>query len=150
MVKIDINTILENTDKYYYYITSPSKTIFLSSNNDKNKAREIALEKLKPNIKNLIGKNIILITIKNYEKKFKENKELNIIGGPIAFEIQMELVKNESKISSGDKSKRYIYLSEKYIKKNISNITIKLKDIIDDYKNNELNCQKGILCLSIL
>jgi serine/threonine protein phosphatase PrpC len=54
------------------------------------------------------------------------------------------------KISSGDKSKRNVYLSKKFIKKNSSDITIKLIDVINDYKNNELNCQKGILCMSIL
>jgi len=150
MSKINISDILKNVNKYHYYISSSTKTIFLSSSNDKKEARELALQKLAPNIKNLIGKNIILVSIKNVESKYNDEDKLNIVGGPITFEIQTEIIKSENKISSGDKSKRNVYLSKKFIKKNSSDITIKLKDIINDYKNNELNCQKGILCMSIL
>jgi len=155
MGKLNINNIFENINKYHYYISSASKTIFLTSSNNKKEAREVALQKLEPNIKNLIGKNIILVTIKNIENKFNslnndEDNKLNTIGGPITFEIQTEIIKSENKISSGDKSKRNVYLSEKFIKKHSDDITIKLKDVVNDYKNNELNCQKGILCMSIL
>jgi hypothetical protein len=139
MSKINISEILKNVNKYHYYISSSTKTIFLSSSNDKKEARELALQKLAPNIKNLIGKNIILVSIKNVESKYNDEDKLNIIGGPITFEIQTEIIKSENKISSGDKSKRNVYLSEKFIKKNISDITVKLKDVINDYKNNELN-----------
>lgn len=148
MGKINIKEIVEGINTYYYFISSTSKTIFLSSSNDKDEAKELALKKLTPNIKNLIGKNIILVTVKNTEKKYK--KDATIIGGPIKFELQNEIIASIDKIKSGDKSKRNVFLSEKYIKKNLEDITIKLKEVVNDYKNNELNCQQGILCLSIL
>jgi hypothetical protein len=148
MGKINIKEILEGINTYYYFISSTSKTILLSSNNDKDEARELALKKLAPNIKNLIGKNVILVTVKNTEKKY--NKDATLFGGPITFELQNEIIGSYDKIKSGDKSKRNVFLSEKYIKKNIEDVTSKLKDVVNDYKNNELNCQKGILCLSIL
>jgi hypothetical protein len=141
--------LVNNANKYHYYITSQTKIIQLSSANNKSEAKRLALEKLKPNIKNLIGKNIILVKIKNIEKKYN-NDSNQLYGGPIAFEIENEIISSENKIKSGDKSKRTIFLSEKFIKKNIDNITIKLKNIVNDYKNNNLNCQQGILCMSIL
>lgn len=148
MGKINIKEILEGVNTYYYFISSTSKTILLSYNNDKDEARKLALTKLAPNIKNLIGKNVILVTIKNTEKKYKKDETL--FGGPITYELQNEIIASSDKIKSGDKSKRNVFLSEKYIKKNIEDITDKLKDVVNNYKNNELNCQKGILCLSIL
>ena len=150
MTKINIDEIIKNIDKYHYYISSTNKTIFLSSSNNKEEARSIALKKLAPNIINLIGKNVILVTIRNIENKFKENIDFNTTGGPIVFELENEFIKSNTKISSGDKSKRNVYLSEKYIKKNKSNILVKLKDIVNDYKNNQLSCQQGILCMTIL
>jgi hypothetical protein len=149
MSKINIEKIFEDLDIYFYYISSSSKTIFLSSSKEKTNAKELALEKLKPNIKSLIGKNIILVKIKNVEKKYN-NDSNQLYGGPIAFEIENEIISSENKIKSGDKSKRTVFLSEKFIKKNIDNITIKLKNVVNDYKNNNLNCQQGILCMSIL
>ncbi len=148
MGKININEIVDGVSKYYYFISSSTKTILLSSSDEKDDARQLALEKLKPNIKNLIGKNVILVTVKNVEKKYK--KDMETFGGPITFELQTEIINSETKIKSGDKSTRNVFLSEKYIKKNIDDITSKLKDVVNDYKNNELNCQKGILCMSVL
>jgi hypothetical protein len=148
MGKININEILEETNIYNYFISSPSKTILLSSSNNKEEAKKLALQKLSPNIENLIGKNIILVTIKNSEKKYK--KDATLTGGPITFELQTEIIKSSDKIKSGDKSTRNVFLSEKFIKKNKDDITIKIKDIVNDFKNNELNCQKGILCMSVL
>jgi hypothetical protein len=148
MEKINIKEILEDIDTYFYFISSTSKTILLSSSNDKDDAKQNALQKLSPNIKNLVGKNVILVTIKDTEKKYK--KDATLWGGPITFELQTEIIDSPTKIKSGDKSKRNVFLSEKYIKKNKEDITKKLKDVVNDYKNNELNCQKGIICLSIL
>ena len=131
VICIFINEILEGTNTYYYFISSTSKTILLSSSDNKDEARELALEKLAPNIKNLIGKNVILVTVKNTEKKYK--KDATLTGGPISFELETEIIKSSDKIKSGDKSKRNVYLSEKFIKKNIDDITIKLKDIVFEY-----------------
>ena len=115
MGKINIKEILEGVNTYYYFISSTSKTILLSYNNDKDEARKLALTKLAPNIKNLIDKNVILVTIKNTEKKYKKDETL--FGGPITFELQNEIIASSDKIKSGDKSKRNVFLSEKYIKK---------------------------------
>ena len=112
---MNINEILEGVNTYYYFISSTSKTILLSYNNDKDEAKELALTKLAPNIKNLIGKNVILVTIKNKEKNYEENSEFTC--GPIAFELQNEIIKSSSQIKSGDRSTRVVYLSEKYIEK---------------------------------
>ena len=149
---INIEDIINTVPKYHYYISSSTKTVLIGSSNDKKEAKTLALKKLAPNILNLLGKKIILVTIKNTEKKFKndQNDNLKIIGGPIRFELQNEIIKSNKKIISGDKSKRYVYLSEKYIKKNVDDITNGLKNVVNDYKNNELNCQKGVLCMSIL
>ena len=146
---MDYKDIVNNVKKYHYYVVTKTKIGFLSSSNNKSESKKLALEKLKPNIKNLIGKNIILVKIKNVEKKYN-NDSNQLYGGPIAFEIENEIISSENKIKSGDKSKRTVFLSEKFIKKNIDNITIKLKNVVNDYKNNNLNCQQGILCMSIL
>ena len=145
---MNIYEILEGTNIYHYFIGSPSKLASLSSSDDKHEARKLALQKLSPNTKNLTGKNVILVTIKNTEKNYKENSEFTC--GPIAFELQNEIIKSSSQIKSGDGSTRVVYLSEKYIEKNIEDITVKLRDVVTDYKNNELNCQQGVLCMSIL
>ena len=145
---MNINEILEGTNIYHYFIGSPSKLASLSSSDDKHEARKLALQKISPNTKNLTGKNVILVTIKNTEKNYKEKPEFTC--GPIAFELQNEIIKSSSQIKSGDKSTRVVYLSEKYIEKNIEDITVKLRDVVTDYKNNELNCQQGVLCMSIL
>ena len=112
---MNINEILEGTNIYHYFIGSPSKLASLSSSDDKHEARKLALQKLSPSIKNLTGKNVILVTIKNTEKNYIEKPEFTC--GPIAFELQNEIIKSSSQIKSGDRSTRVVYLSEKYIEK---------------------------------
>ena len=73
-----------------------------------------------------------MVTIKNTEKNYKEKSAF--ICGPIAFELQNEIIKLSSHIKSGDRSARIVYLSEKYIEKNIEDITLKLNDVVTDYK----------------
>jgi hypothetical protein len=119
-MKLDIDKIIKNSNKYHYYITSTNKTIFLSSDNNKKTARKLALEKLTPNIDKLINKKVVLIKIKNIKDEFEKQ--------------------SNDKISSIDEGiDNVVYLSEKFIKKNQDNIAIKMKDIVNDYVNDKLN-----------
>lgn len=143
--------LVNNAYKYHYYITTQTKIIHLSSSNDKSEAKKIALEKLKPNIDNLIGKKIILIRIKSIETKYNNDKKktLNVTGGPIVFNIERGIIKSKSKIKNyKEGGNNSIYLSEKYIKKNKLNLTKDLTTIIKDYILEKLNF--GLLNLNIL
>jgi hypothetical protein len=142
--------LVNNANKYHYYITSQTKIIQLSSANNKSEAKRLALEKLKPNIDNLIGKKIVLIRIKSIESQYNnKNTVLNVIGGPIVLKIERGLIKSKSKIQNYEEGgNTLIYLSEKYIKKNKLNLTKDLNKIIKDYILEKLNL--GLLNLNIL
>jgi hypothetical protein len=141
---MDYDVIIKNNDKYRYYAISSTKTIFLSSSNSKLEAQNLALEKLKPNIQNLIGKTILLVKLKSvvnaYEKQKIKKNSLNMIGGPLKFELEDGLIKSATKIknvvASGGTN---IYLSDKYIKKNKDNLFIDIKKVISNYFKNMNN-----------
>ena len=133
--------IIDKVDKYYYFIISTKKIILLSSSNDLKDAKKIAIEKLEPNIDKFIDKKLIFIKIINTYDKFKnDNSGINIIGGPIAFEILIGTISNKKKIKNDKEtgSNKY-YLSKKYIKKNIDNISIDVKKVVKKYHKNLLN-----------
>lgn len=142
--------LVNNANKYHYYITSQTKIIHLSSANNKSEAKKLALEKLKPNINNLIGKKIVLIRIKSIESQYNNKTTvLNVIGGPIVLKIERGLIKSKNKIQNYEEGgNTSIYLSEKYIKKNKLNLTKDLNKIIKDYILEKLNL--GLLNLNIL
>lgn len=130
--------IIESVYKYYYYVVSPAKTILLSSSNSLADAKEKAIKKLEPQIKKFIGKKLVFIKISNTYDKFKKekaNKEnLNLIGGPIAFEVLAGLIDDEKKINNEKETgNNKYYLSKKYIKSNIDNIIVDLPKIAKQY-----------------
>ena len=95
--------IVNIAKKYHYYAISTHKTIFLSASNKKSDAKRLALEKLKPNINNLIGKKLVVVKIKSIAKEFEKQKtsdELKIIGGPILLKFERGLIKSPKKISN--------------------------------------------------
>ena len=140
--------IVNNINKYHYFIASTSKTILLGSSNDKSEAKKLALKKLEPNIDNFIGKKLILLRIKSVESAFekqKENKLLSIIGGPIEINIEHGIIKSKNKIENKQASgNTLVYISKKYLKTH----TIDLKSIINDFVINKLN--KGLFNQTIL
>ena len=140
--------IVNNINKYHYFIASTSKTILLGSSNDKSEAKKLALKKLEPNIDNFIGKKLILLRIKSVESAFekqKENKLLSIIGGPIEINIEHGIIKSKNKIENKQASgNTLIYISKKYLKTH----KIDLKSIINDFVINKLN--KGLFNQTIL
>ena len=140
--------IVNNINKYHYFIASTSKTVLLSSSNDKSEAKKLALKKLEPNIDNFIGKKLILLRIKSVESAFekqKENKLLSIIGGPIEINIEHGIIKSKNKIENKQASgNTLVYISKKYLKTH----TIDLKSIINDFVINKLN--KGLFNQTIL
>lgn len=140
--------IVNNMNKYHYFIASTSKTILLSSSNDKSEAKKLALKKLEPNIDNFIGKKLILLRIKSVESAFekqKEDKLLSIIGGPIEINIEHGIIKSKNKIENKQASgNTLVYISKKYLKTH----TIDLKSIINDFVINKLN--KGLFNQTIL
>jgi hypothetical protein len=144
----NINDILYNYDKYYYYIANTEKTILLSSSNDLKRAQKEALIKLKPNIDNLINKNIILVSINNVESEYKKDEKFNLIGGPIQIQLKYQIIKSKSKIIDGDGSVENVYLTDKYIEENKNNLLSELKKYVTDFKNNKLNSQQGIFNIS--
>lgn len=148
---MDYIKIVNECNKYHYYITTKTKIIFLSSSNKKSEAKAIALLKLKPNINNLIGKNLILIRVKCIINSYNDNnnRTLNIMGGPIVIIIKRGLIMSENIIKNYQEGgNNNIYLSENYIIKNKLNILVDLINIITDYINDNLN--KGLLNLNIL
>lgn len=148
---MNIKEIIKENGNYIYIITSANKTILLSSSNSKNEAKEFALKKLQPNIKNLIGKKIYLITLKNISKKDLKNQEENtikLLGGPLMIEIEKVLIINENKLKNeGGVGNNKIYFSEKYLKeKSVSHEII--KKITSDYHNEKL--KNGPLDVNII
>jgi hypothetical protein len=135
---MDYKDIINTTKKYHYFIKSSTKVIHLSESNSKDEAKNLALEKLKPNIKNLIGKNLIFLKIKT--SKPENDNSLKLVGGSIVFEFENGLIKSESKIKNeleGGNNK--IYLSDKYIKNNKTNLVKDYKKIITNYYDNKIN-----------
>jgi hypothetical protein len=128
--------IIDLVDKYYYFIVSPKKVILLSSSNDLGEAKKLAIEKLEPKIEQFIGKKLIFVKIINTYTKFKDKNtnELGLIGGPIAFEFLSGLVENKKKIvNEKEIGNNKYYLSKKYIKENIDNISQKLQKVVKKY-----------------
>ena len=130
--------IIGNVNKYYYFIVSPNKTILLSSSNDLEEAKINAIKKLEPKIETFIGKKLVFIKIINTYKKFKNNSNtLNLIGGPIAFEFMSGLIENKKQIKNEKESgNNKYYLSKKYIRENIDDISKDLKKVVKKYLNN--------------
>ena len=131
--------IIENTNKFHYFIKSQNKTIHLSSSNSKSEAKELALKKLDSQIDKVIGKNIILIKIKQ-ENSIKNN-DLKLIGGNISFIFEEGKIKDKNTIKNINKSFYHkIYLTDKYIKKHRENLIKDYKKFLPDFlnKDNEL------------
>ena len=130
--------IIENVDKYYYFIVSPNKTILLSSSNNIEEAKSKAISKLEPKINTFIGKKLVFVKIINTYKKFKsESNTLGLTAGPIAFEFMSGLVENKKKIKNEKETgNNKYYLSKKYIKENINDISKDLNLIVKKYLDN--------------
>ena len=145
--------IVNNTNKYHYFITSSSKTILIGSSNDKNEAKQLALKKIEPQIDNFIGKKLILIRIKSVESAFekqKEDKLMRLIGGPIMINIEYGIIKSKNKIENIQaEGNTLVYISKKYLKTHNQQIDpTDLKSIINDFVTNKMN--KGLLSQTIL
>lgn len=131
--------IISIVDKYYYFIVSPKKVILLSSSNNLDEAKSKAIKKLEPKIDKFIGKKLIFVKIINTYDKFKDKEfnNLKLIGGPIAFEFMSGLIDNKKKIKNEKETgNNKYYLSKKYIKENMSDISKNLKKIIKMYIKN--------------
>lgn len=127
--------VINMVDKYYYFIASPKKTILLSSSNNLNDAKTKAIKKLEPKIDTFIGKKLIFVKVTNTYKKFKDKSNtLGLIAGPVAFEFMSGLIDNDKKITNEKETgNNKYYLSKKYIKINIDNITKDLKKVVKKY-----------------
>jgi hypothetical protein len=134
---MDYKEIIKNTMKYHYFIKSDKRLIWLCSSNTKSDAKKQALERIKPNIDNLIGKKLILLIVK---RTYPEKNDLELVKGNIGFFFKWGLVKSATKIKNetmggGDR----IYLSDKYIKEHKNNLIEEYRDFIIDYFNKKLN-----------
>lgn len=130
------NQIIDLVDKYYYFIVSPKKIILLSSSNDLGEAKKLALKKLEPKIDEFIGNELIFVKISNTYNIFKnkEKNNLGLVAGPIAFEFMSGLIENKKKITNEkEMGNNKYYLSKKYIKENINNISQKLSKVVKKY-----------------
>ena len=149
---MDYKGIVNKAKKYHYYVVSTHKTIFLGSSNKKSEAKKLALEKLRPNITNLINKKLVLVKIKSVAKAFEKQKtsgELKIIGGPILLKFDRGLIKSPKKISNFvEMGNDEIYLSDKYIKKHKDNIIFDLNKLVSDVMTRKIH--QGLLAMTIL
>jgi len=149
---MDYKEIVNKAKKYHYYITTTNRIAFLSASNKKSEAKKLALEKLRPNITNLINKKLVLVKIKSVAKAFEKQKtsgELKIIGGPILLKFDRGLIKSENKISNfKEGGNNEIYLSNKYIKKHKDNIAFDLKKLVSDVIERRIH--QGLLAMTIL
>ena len=128
--------IISLVDKYYYFVATSKKITLLSSSSDLAEAKKLAIEKLEPKIDKFIGKKLIFVKIINTYTKFKDKNtnELGLVGGPIAFEFLSGLVENKKKIvNEKEIGNNKYYLSKKYIKENIDNISQKLQKVVKKY-----------------
>ena len=130
--------VISQVDKYYYFIVSPKKTILLSSSNDLDEAKSNAIKKLEPKVDTFVGRKLVFVKISNTYKKFKDSANtLGLVAGPIAFEFMSGLVENIKKITNEKETgNNKYYLSKKYIKENIDNITKDLKKLVKEYLSN--------------
>jgi len=139
---MDYKEIIKNTKKFHYFIKNQNKIILLSSSNSKSEAKEMALKKLGSQIDKVIGKNLILIKIKEEDPTI--NNDLKLIGGNIALILENGKIKNKNTIKNINKSFSHnIYLSDKYIKKHKENL-------IEDYKKFLLHFLNKRFNLSII
>lgn len=149
---MDYKEIVNNAKKYHYYVVTTNITSCVSSSNSKSEARKLALEKLKPNIDNLIGKKLVFVKIKSVAKEFEKQKtsdELKIIGGPILFKFERGIIQSVDKISNiRTGGNNEVYLSDKYIKKHKDNVAFDLKKLVRDFVTEKLN--QGLLAMTIL
>ena len=149
---MDYKEIVMNAKKYHYYAISHNTLAFLSSSNNKSEAKKLALEKLEPNIDNLIGKKLVIVKIKSVANEFEKQKtsgELKIIGGRILLKFERGLIKSATKISNiRTGCNNEIYLSDKYIKKHKDNIAFDLKKLVKDVMTEKIN--QGLLAMTIL
>ena len=127
--------IIDLVDKYYYFIVSPKKVILLSSSNDLVEAKKQALKKLEPKIDEFIGNELIFVKILNTYEQFKdkETNNLKLVGGPIAFEFMSGLIQKKKITNKKEMGNNKYYLSKKYIKENIDNISQKLSKVVKKY-----------------
>ena len=126
--------IIKNTKKFHYFIRNQNKTLHLSSSNSKSEAKELALKKLDTEIDKLIGKNLILIKIK--QKDITKENNLKLIGGNIAFILEHGEIKDKNTIKNINNSfSNNIYLTDKYIKKHKDNLIEDYKKFLPDFLN---------------
>jgi hypothetical protein len=149
---MDYKAIVNNAKKYHYYVVTTNITTCIGSSNKKSEAKKLALDKLKLNIDNLIGKKLVVVKIKSVFKAFEKQKtsgELKIIGGPILLEFERGLIKSTNKISNfNDVLNNKVYLSNKYIKKYKNNIAFDLKKLVRNFVTEKFN--QGLLAMTIL
>jgi len=138
----NVKEIIEDIGKYHYIIANSSKSILLSSSNSKNEARNEAIQKIQPILKNVIGKIIYLLTIRKIsDKRLKsqENDDIQFLGGPIQVTIERIQVVNENKLKNlGGSKNNKVYFSQKYLHKNNSISDSNIKQIAYDYHNEKL------------
>ena len=149
---MDYKNVIENNDRYHYFIVASNKIIFLSSSNDKSEAKQLALKKLKPNIEKLIGQKIYLLKLKIVYNAFMDQKQkknsLNLIGGPISIVINRGLIVSANKIKNETEGgNNNIYLSQKYIENN-NDITKDFKKVLSEYISTRTS--KSIVDVTIL
>jgi len=138
---MEYKQIVEQVGKYHYIISTSNKTILLSSNNSKSEAKEQALDKLKPNIENLIGKNIYLVKILKVSKKvLDENNtdKLKLVGGTIYANIENAEIINDHRIKNLGGAKQ-IFFSKKYLSDHNGIDLMDIKKIINQIHNKILN-----------
>ena len=148
---MNIIDIVNNIGKYHYLISSPTKTLLLSSNNSKTQARKDASEKLQPNIDKFIGKTMYLLTLKKVPKKdIKTNEKsvIKLIGGPIVAIIDTILIKKNTFKNEGGIGNNKIYFSLKYLNNNNNITNTIIKKITSDYHHKKL--KSGALDINIL
>ena len=131
---MDYKEIIKNTKKFHYFIRTQNKTVHLSSSNSKSEAKELALKKIGSQIDKIIGKNLILIKIKQEDPTIKN--DLKLIGGHIAFVLEHGTIKNRDTIKNINNSfGNNIYLTDKYIKKHKDNLIEDYKKFIPNFLN---------------
>jgi len=144
------DTVIDKVDKYYYLIVTTKKAVLLSSSDSLSEAKKLAIEKLEPNIDKFIGKKLLLLKLVNTYDKYKKDKSgLGLIAGPICFEILGGSIDNKKKITSQKETgNNKYYLSKKYIKQNINNISKDVKKISKKYIYNLFN--QSIMKINIM
>jgi hypothetical protein len=130
--------ICKQNYKYYYYVILSNKIYFISKSNKLSEAKNDAINKIKLSKKKLISGKLIFIKIVDTSKEFEDKTiPLGIANGPVALKFIVGLITDKNKIISNEKiqNDKY-YLSVKYIKENITNISKELKKIIIKFLNS--------------